>query len=89
MTLSFVWEGITIAISHEPNWLNTDYDHIEVRAGEKLPITETGYRSHFIARAELELFDGAEDFVWQWLDKSAMSKDWQKYLRDSRQLSLF
>ena len=89
MTLSIIWEGITIAISHEANWLNTDYDHIELRADEKLPVTETGYRSHFIANAELALFGSLEDFVRQWLDTAATSKEWQKYLKDSQQLSLF
>ena len=43
MMLSFSWEGIAIADSHEANWLNSDYDHIELRAVEKLPVTETGY----------------------------------------------
>ena len=89
MTLSITWEGITIAVSHEANWLNTEYDHIELRADEKLPVTETGYRSHFIANTELALFDSLEEAVRQWLDAAATSKEWQKYLKDSQQLSLF
>ena len=89
MTLSIVWEGITIAVSHKANWLNTEYDHIELRSDQKLPVTETGYRSHFIANAELALFNSLEDFVRQWLDTAATSKEWQKHLKDSQQLSLF
>ena len=65
MTLSIIWEGITIAVSHEANWLNSDYDHIVLRADEKLPVTEAGYRSHVIANAELALFNSLEDFVRQ------------------------
>ena len=89
MTLSFIWEGITIAVSHKANWLNTDYDHIELRADEKLPVTETGYRSHFIANSELALFDSLEGFVLLWLDEAAMSNEWKRHLKDSQQLSLF
>ena len=89
MTLSLNWEGIKIAVSHKANWLNTDYDHIELRADEKLPVTETGYQSHFIASAELALFNNLEDFVRQWMDEAATSNEWQKHLTDSQQLSLF
>lgn len=88
MTLSLEWEGIAIAVSHTPNWLNTEFDHIELRADQKLPVTETGYRSHFIADAELALFDGVEDFVRQWLGEAAQSPKWKAFVDDSRQLSL-
>ena len=89
MTLSLNWEGIRIGVSHKTNWQNTDYDHIELRADEKLPVTETGYRSHFIASGELALFYSLEDFVRQWLDEAVTSDVWQRHLKDSRQLSLF
>jgi len=55
MTLSIIWEGISIDVSHKTNWLNTDYDHIELRADEKLPLIETGYRSHFIPNGPVAL----------------------------------
>ena len=46
-----VWKNITIAITHTKKWCGGDIDHIEVKSisPEKapLPITETGYRSHF------------------------------------------
>ena len=89
MSLSFEWEGITIAVSHKTNWLNSDFDQIELRADQMLPVTQTGYRSHFIPTVELTLFDSLEDFVRQWLDEAAMSPDWQKHIDDSRQISLF
>lgn len=89
MGSTIVWEEIEIDVSHKTNWLNTGYDHLELRAGERLPVTETGYRSHFIHPDELALFDSLEDFVRQWLDKAAEDKSWQKYLVDRQQLSLF
>ena len=89
MTLSLEWEGITIAVSHTSNWLNTGYDHIELRADQRLPVTQTGYRSRFMPPDELAQFDSLEDFVRQWLDEAANSNEWRMYLTESRQLSLF
>ncbi len=89
MTLSLEWEGIAIAVSHKANWLNTGYDHIELRAYQRLPVTQTGYRSHFLHPEELEQFDGLENFVRQWLNDAATSREWQRHLIESRQLSLF
>ena len=89
MTLSLEWEGITIVVSHTSNWLNTGYEHIELRADQRLPMTQTGYRSRFMPGEELAEFDGIEDFVRQWLDEAATSRDWQKRVKDNRQLSLF
>ncbi len=63
MILSLEWEGIAIAVSHKPNWLNTGYDHVELRADQRLPVTQTGYRSQFIHPEELAQFEGLEDFV--------------------------
>ena len=71
------------------NWLNTGYDHVELRADQRLPVTQTGYRSHFLHPEELAQFDGVEDFVRQWLDEASTSRVWQKHLKESRQLSLF
>ena len=89
MPIEITWEGITVTVSHCSNWLNSDFDHNEVRAKERLPITTTGYRSHFIHSNELALFASPEDFVRQWLDHSAADKAWLQYLKDSQQLSLF
>jgi hypothetical protein len=89
MEQEFTWQGIAISLKHVANWLNTGHDHIELRASERLPVTETGYRSHFIRPEELALFDSPLDFVQQWLDTMAQEKAWQTYLKDSQQLSLF
>ncbi len=68
---------------HEANWLNTDLDHIEIESTPRtrLPMTETGYRSHFIHPADLEEYSDAADFVRYWLEAAAPEWD--------AQLSLF
>lgn len=62
---------------------------LEIISAEPLPITETGYRSHFIRADYVEGYGGPVEFVRQWLDSAAQSPEWQKYIRFSRQLTLF
>jgi len=89
MTHAIVWDGIAVSITHTPNWLNSEFHHVELRANERLPVTETGYRSHFIHQDEFTHFGTATAFVEQWLDEAAKSPDWIRHKQDSRQLSLF
>lgn len=44
MTCSIIWDGISVSISHTPNWLNSEFYHIEQRAGERLRVTNAGHR---------------------------------------------
>ena len=53
-----------------------------------LPITETGYRSHFIDTEELSLAGGAVSFVTDWLDREAITKKWQRAVLEGAQLEL-
>jgi hypothetical protein len=89
MTQHIVWEGIAIVVNYEPVFLNTDFCHIELKAPVPLPVTETGYRSHFMPIKQIELFTDHIDFVTQWLDAWAESPAWKQHLLDSQQLSLF
>ena len=84
------WEGITIDLSYtQPIYCGPHFHHIELKASEPLPVTETGYRSHFIAPAELALWDSPEAFVIDWLNHAAQLPAWREYRDQSRQLSLF
>jgi len=83
------WQGNAVAITCTNNWLNTGYHHIELHCETPLPVTSTGYRSHFIASDELAQFASTVDFVRQWLDEAARSKAWLRHVEDSRQLKLF
>lgn len=87
-TSTFEWHNIAIEAKLTRNWLSLEYHHIEVRADQRLPITETGYRSLFIAVSEYGDADLA-GFVTDWLEQAAQSKDWQGYVDASRQFSLF
>ena len=54
-----------------------------------LPITETGYRSHFTPRAAMDGYDSAEAFVEAWLDHESRSPEWKAFDQANKQLSLF
>lgn len=92
------WRGIELEIRHCHNWLPNNASpfvtqHIEIRSADKrlLPITETGYRSHFLNGAEaLAEFDhDPVAFVLWWLDEAAKDPSWQRREFEDRQGSLF
>lgn len=85
----FDWCGITIEVRYTKNWLNGLAHHIEVRAGEPLSITATGYKSHFVSSdAEIDMRD-VLDFLVTWLDDAAQSRSWQDEVDRKRQGDLF
>jgi hypothetical protein len=92
------WGGITLEIRWEPNWLNlTSYGHdtahleIESVAPERapLPITATGYRSHFTCTDAVAAYGGPVAFVEAWLETESLAPDWRAEEHARRQLSLF
>ena len=92
------WQGIWLEIRHCPYWLSAHGDglvtqHVEVRNDNKqaLPITETGYRSHFLHGDEalVEFDDDPVAFVLWWLNDAALSKAWLDRVESERQLALF
>ena len=71
-TIKAIWNNIAITIDYVPNYSNSvkeltgeTLSHLEVRSAnqQNLPITETGYRSHFTSMKEIEMFGGAEPYV--------------------------
>ena len=90
MRTPITWQGIEIEITYAEQWYNiTDIAHLEIQADEPLPMTETGYRSHFTQAESIEAHGGAVAFVREWLESEAQSPAWQKYLVERQQLSLF
>ncbi len=96
--LSMIWNNITIEVNYNDNWSNVIQEtygyclaHLEIRSQNKqpLPITGTGYKSHFTPTSEIEEFGGAVEYVNHWLDQEVNSKEWKKYVRQSKQLTLF
>ena len=86
-------QGVKIRITHSRDYLASGTDHIEIEsmAPKKapLPISETGYRSHFIPPLELMNAGGPVTFVTAWLEREAASKVWQKQASRQAQGDLF
>lgn len=94
------WQGITLSVTfvadHSPAvrpLLGYSMAHIAVRSirpeGAKLPITETGYRSHFLPLPEVEELGGPLAYVRAWLDHEASRPAWKAQAEAARQLGLF
>lgn len=89
------WQNIGIEIRYSSNWSIDDtgygFAHLEIVSDDqqKLPITETGYRSHFLTPEEINARGGAVEYAIAWLSEASKQKDWQVYLESQRQLTLF
>lgn len=91
ITSQIVWRDISIEMTfHKHRW-KSDFDHIELRVeeGRIIPVTETGYRSHFLPAGIVNEYGGHEGFVRAWLDHEAENSDWKKHEEAARQFSLF
>lgn len=86
-------ETIKIRITHARDYLSSGSDHIEVESiaprKAPLPITETGYRSHFIPPLELMNAGGPVTFVTAWIEQEAKGKAWSKAATTRQQGDLF
>ena len=82
---NITWRGIALAITFSPEKFGM-VDHIELHTEGRtaLPVTETGYRSHFMASGTVAAHGGAVAFVTAWLDDEAARIGWS-----GAQLSLF
>ena len=92
ITAMLIWNGIKIMVIHTPGYCKyAEIDHIELHAenGQKLPVTETGYRSHFLPESQVEPYGSALAYVQAWLDYEAMKPEWRAQELASRQLNLF
>jgi hypothetical protein len=94
----FDWNGILLEITYEPQWLppsilGEDLAHLQVRSiyptDVPLPITETGYRSHFTAASAIAAAGGPVAYVDVWLTVESDTPAWQAREQATRQLALF
>jgi len=99
-THTLTWQGIALEIRYIKSWsasFEKTYGHalahLEIRtiseAQRALPITETGYRSHFIAADEIEALGGPIGYVQAWLDESANDPAWKNSDAENGQMALF
>lgn len=91
ITSRVVWRSIMVEITYRTRRWKSDFDHIELRSEEGgiIPVTETGYRSHFLPAGIVQENGGPESYVLAWLDHEAENPDWKKREEASRQMSLF
>lgn len=91
----FTWTSGHISVTVGVTF-DTSYgivEHLVVKSLEpektRLPITETGYRSHFVPPGTVPACGGPVEAARKLLDEAAKAQEWQEYLQDSRQGSLF
>jgi hypothetical protein len=87
-----VWREALIAIQYKSGD-TFGFAHLEVRAiaptGIPLPVTETGYRSHYVYPLSVRNAGGVVSYVRRWLDSEATTKTYLRALERWRQLDLF
>jgi hypothetical protein len=75
--LRFDWYGFPVSVDYCPDYSAAYKDvqgqalyHIEIRGdqGRPLPMSETGYRSAFVASSVIEAWGGVEAYVRGWLN---------------------
>ena len=92
-TQKLVWRHVTARVRHTPNYISTGWSHIEITVqepkGAPIPITETGYKSHFIDEDILKKAGGPAAFFLAWIEQEAKTKAWAKAEAKWRQLELF
>jgi hypothetical protein len=93
------WHGIRIAVRYCASWspayaqvYGEPLAHLAIEAVEPprstLPMTETGYRSHFTPAQVIDHEGGPVAFVRRWLDELGHSSEWREREAAGRQMSL-
>jgi hypothetical protein len=93
------WRGILIAVRYCPDWseahaqiMGRPVAHLEIETIEPahapLPLTSTGYRSHFVDAAEVAAAADPASYVLEALDMAAVDKSWQECELAARQYAL-
>ena len=94
------WNAIRIEVRWCQSWSESferiygrPLAHLEIEsinpAKVPLPMTETGYRSHFTHPDEIEGAGGPIPFVRAWLSEAAKDPNWIAAEEGRKQLSLF
>ena len=95
-----LWNGLRIEARFTPNF-SPIYEetygyrlvHIELCTLEPplapLPISDTGYRSHFIPSPQLADYEDHLEYLLAWLDHAATDPQWIAQAEAAKQGSLF
>ena len=92
-TFRLLWQGIEIEIVYTPRRWGV-IDHLDIRSvmpeRAPLPITGTGYRSHFMQPGTIDTHgDDVAAQVNSWLDEEAAAPEWRANVERARQGELF
>jgi len=87
-THRFTWRGIEIEAVYDPVAFGGLIAHLKVRSLKPerapLPVTETGYKSHFHPQGIIEAHEGGViGQVTAWLDEEAQKPEWKAYVEAS------
>lgn len=87
------WRGIAFQVRYKAGHYVSDsvtIDWIEIRTENRvpLPVTDTGYLSHFMPATHLESYDGPIAYVMAWLDHEEQATGWRAEDLENRQLPL-
>ena len=92
-TERFTWRGIEMTATHTRDWLSNGWSHLELRVmtpkGILVPITTTGYLSHFTEEDIVKAAGGPAAFFLAWLERETHSKPYKAALAKWQQLDLF
>lgn len=96
-THTLVWRGIIIEVTYEASWLRREGFYCPCHLTLKtivpercpLPVTETGYLSHFTDPVRVANAGGPLAYVIAELDTAATSAKWRRQEVEQGQLSLF
>ena len=92
-THKLVWRHVTCRVRHTPNYISKGWSHIEIIVlapkAAPIPITQTGYLSHFLDEEHLAAAGGPVAFFLDWIEREARTKQWAKAEFKWRQLELF
>ena len=85
------WEGVTVYLKWEPYAYSGIISHLQIQSDNRVPIpvTETGYRSHFCHKEEIEEHGGPVAYVRKRLEQESLSAERQSYRKQQGRQALF
>ena len=88
-----LWRDVSCRVRHTPNYISKGWSHIEIIVlkpkGAPIPITSTGYLSHFLDAEMLAAAGGPVRFFLDWIERESRTRQWAKTEFRWRQLELF
>lgn len=85
-TMNMKWRDIDFTLAYNAyHFPSANIAHAEVHCDKPLPITETGYKSMFMANTDIADIKVLAALILQEMDRTATRTNWQQEV----QLSLF